>query len=158
MSGSIRLWCNSGCPRPVQWSLGAAEDGGGHAEEHGRPVCRTALRPEGDHPLRRFNSFDGAMTEKAEARILGGIHFRTSCCVARVQGTAVANYLLRHSFRSSARMRVVRAKWDGKAWACFCVRAPSSGERLQLPLFRLLRRNAVAALYRHVQLVHAPAP
>ena len=53
--------------------------------------------------VRTFNSFDDAMTEIAEARIYGGIHFRTSCYVARVEGDAVAHYVLRNAFQEFRR-------------------------------------------------------
>jgi hypothetical protein len=53
--------------------------------------------------IRSFNSFRDAMTEIAEARIYGGLHFRTSCYVANVEGAAVARYLMRNAFQELRR-------------------------------------------------------
>jgi hypothetical protein len=47
---------------------------------------------------RSFTSFDGALDEIADARVFGGIHFRTACNDGRTLGTAVGNYVLQNAF------------------------------------------------------------
>lgn len=49
---------------------------------------------------RSFSSFREATTEIADARVFGGIHFRTSCVRANTLGRAVANYVSRHAMRA----------------------------------------------------------
>jgi PAP2 superfamily len=49
---------------------------------------------------RSFSSFSEATTEIADARVFGGIHFRTSCVRANTLGRAVANYVSRHAMRA----------------------------------------------------------
>ena len=49
--------------------------------------------------LRSFASFSDAVAEIANARVFGGIHFRTSCVRANGLGRAVADYVSRHAMR-----------------------------------------------------------
>jgi hypothetical protein len=49
---------------------------------------------------RTFSSFSDAVAEVADARVFGGIHFRTSCVRANTLGRAVADYVTRHAMRS----------------------------------------------------------
>jgi len=49
--------------------------------------------------LRSFASFSDAVAEIANARVFGGIHFRTSCVRANSLGRAVADYVSRHAMR-----------------------------------------------------------
>jgi membrane-associated phospholipid phosphatase len=46
---------------------------------------------------RSFTSFAAALTEIKEARIFGGIHFRSACDDGQATGIAVANYVLANS-------------------------------------------------------------
>jgi len=48
---------------------------------------------------RTFLSFSDAIAEIADARVFGGIHFRTSCVRANTLGRAVADYVSRHAMR-----------------------------------------------------------
>jgi hypothetical protein len=50
--------------------------------------------------LRSFASFPDAVAEIANARVFGGIHFRTSCVRANGLGRAVADYVSRHAMRA----------------------------------------------------------
>jgi hypothetical protein len=49
---------------------------------------------------RSFSSFSDAVAEIANARVFGGIHFRTSCVRANTLGRAVADYVSRHAMRA----------------------------------------------------------
>ena len=49
---------------------------------------------------RSFSSFSDAVAEVADARVFGGIHFRTSCVRANTLGRAVADYVTRHAMRA----------------------------------------------------------
>jgi hypothetical protein len=49
--------------------------------------------------IRSFASFSDAVAEIANARVFGGIHFRTSCVRGNVLGRAVADYIVRHAMR-----------------------------------------------------------
>jgi hypothetical protein len=49
---------------------------------------------------RSFHSFSAATAEIADARVFGGIHFRTSCVRANALGRAVADYVSRHAMRA----------------------------------------------------------
>lgn len=49
---------------------------------------------------RSFSSFSGAVGEIADARVFGGIHFRTTCVRANTLGRAVADYVSRHAMRA----------------------------------------------------------
>jgi hypothetical protein len=48
---------------------------------------------------RSFPSFSAAVAEIADARVFGGIHFRTSCVRGNLLGQAVAHYVLVHAMR-----------------------------------------------------------
>jgi hypothetical protein len=48
---------------------------------------------------RAFSSFSDATAEIVDARVFGGIHFRTSCVRANTLGRAVADYVSRHALR-----------------------------------------------------------
>lgn len=47
---------------------------------------------------RSFTSFDAALAKLADARVFGGIHFRTACDDGKALGTAVGNYVLQNAF------------------------------------------------------------
>ena len=49
---------------------------------------------------RSFSNFSDATDEIADARVFGGIHFRTSCVRANGLGRAVADYVSRHAMRA----------------------------------------------------------
>ena len=49
---------------------------------------------------RLYSSFSDATDEIADARVFGGIHFRTSCVRANGLGRAVADYVSRHAMRA----------------------------------------------------------
>jgi hypothetical protein len=49
---------------------------------------------------RSFASFSDAVAEIANARVFGGIHFRTSCVRGNTLGRAVADYVSRHAMRA----------------------------------------------------------
>jgi hypothetical protein len=49
---------------------------------------------------RAFSSFSDATAEIVDARVFGGIHFRTSCVRANALGGAVADYVSRHAMRA----------------------------------------------------------
>lgn len=51
--------------------------------------------------IRSFASFTDAVAEIANARVFGGIHYRTSCVRANTLGRAVADYVSRHAMRGS---------------------------------------------------------
>jgi hypothetical protein len=46
---------------------------------------------------RSFSSFSAALAEVADARVFGGIHFRTACDVATEMGTGVAEYVMENA-------------------------------------------------------------
>jgi hypothetical protein len=48
---------------------------------------------------RTFSSFPAALSEIQDARVFGGIHFRTACVDAQATGTAVANYILANALQ-----------------------------------------------------------
>jgi len=48
---------------------------------------------------RAFPSFSAAVAEIADARVFGGIHFRTSCVRGNLLGQAVAGYVSTHAMR-----------------------------------------------------------
>jgi hypothetical protein len=48
---------------------------------------------------RAFPSFSAAVAEIADARVFGGIHFRTACTRGNTLGQAVAGYVLHHAMR-----------------------------------------------------------
>ncbi len=49
--------------------------------------------------VRSFPNFAAALAEIANARIYGGIHFRTACEDGQATGTAVANFVLKNAFQ-----------------------------------------------------------
>ena len=49
---------------------------------------------------RSFASFSDAVAEIANARVFGGIHFRTSCVRANLLGRSVADYVSTHALRA----------------------------------------------------------
>jgi hypothetical protein len=48
---------------------------------------------------RSYTSFSEALAEIVDARVFGGIHFRTSCLRGTALGKAVADYVARHAMR-----------------------------------------------------------
>ena len=52
-----------------------------------------------DIPARTFPSFTAALAEIKNARIFGGIHFRTACDDGQAAGIQVGNYILEHAIR-----------------------------------------------------------
>ena len=48
---------------------------------------------------RSFSSFSSAVSEIADARVFGGIHFRTSCVLGDTLGRNVAHFVERHALR-----------------------------------------------------------
>jgi membrane-associated phospholipid phosphatase len=54
---------------------------------------------------RSFRSFSAATTEIANARVFGGIHFRTSCVRGNALGQAVAAYVSAHAMREGEENR-----------------------------------------------------
>jgi hypothetical protein len=48
---------------------------------------------------RSFPNFSAALDEVADARVFGGIHFRTACKVGQALGISVGNYVVKHSLR-----------------------------------------------------------
>jgi hypothetical protein len=53
--------------------------------------------------VRSFPNFSAALAEIVDARVFGGIHFRTACDDGQATGTAVAEYVLHHAFRRADR-------------------------------------------------------
>jgi len=49
---------------------------------------------------RSFSSFSAATAEIADARVFGGIHYRTSCVRGNLLGQAVAGYISTHAMRA----------------------------------------------------------
>jgi PAP2 superfamily protein len=49
---------------------------------------------------RSFASFSDAVAEIADARVFGGIHFRTACVRGNALGRAVAHYVSTHAMRA----------------------------------------------------------
>jgi PAP2 superfamily len=48
---------------------------------------------------RKFHSFTAALDEVKNARVFGGIHFRTACVDGTALGTAVGDYVMAHALR-----------------------------------------------------------
>ncbi|HEY6342742.1 MAG TPA: hypothetical protein VIY49_14725, partial [Bryobacteraceae bacterium] len=48
--------------------------------------------------VREFHSFSAALEEVMNARVFGGIHFRTACVDGSALGIAVADYVMAHAF------------------------------------------------------------
>jgi hypothetical protein len=61
---------------------------------------------------RAFSSFSDATAEIIDARVFGGIHFRTSCVRANEMGRAVANYVSKHALRARSEDRDDDEDWD----------------------------------------------
>jgi hypothetical protein len=55
---------------------------------------------------RSFPNFSAALDEINDARVFGGIHFRTACNAGRALGDSVGGYVLKHSLR-----RLRRCEW-----------------------------------------------
>jgi hypothetical protein len=49
--------------------------------------------------VRNFGSFSSAVAEIADARVFGGIHFRTTCIRGNSLGRDVARYVMAHAMR-----------------------------------------------------------
>ena len=49
--------------------------------------------------IRSFGSFSAALEEVKNARVFGGIHFRTDCNAGQALGNAVGKYIVKHSLR-----------------------------------------------------------
>jgi PAP2 superfamily len=49
--------------------------------------------------VRSVPNIPAALAEIVDARVFGGIHFRTACDDGQATGTAVAEYVLQHAFR-----------------------------------------------------------
>ncbi len=49
--------------------------------------------------MRSFSSFSAALEEVINARVFGGIHFRTDCTAGQALGNAVGEYVIQHSLR-----------------------------------------------------------
>lgn len=58
-------------------------------------TVNSELRPG----TRAFPSFTSAIVEISDARVFGGIHFRTSCVLGNAQGKSVADYVSRRALR-----------------------------------------------------------
>jgi len=59
---------------------------------------------------RSFSSFSAALEEIVNARVFGGIHFRTDCNAGQSLGVSVADYVVKHSLQ-----RIDRCDWrDGR--------------------------------------------
>jgi hypothetical protein len=53
--------------------------------------------------VRSFVGFDLAIEEMADARVFGGMHFRTACVRGSALGSTVASYVLSHAMRAKSR-------------------------------------------------------
>ncbi len=49
--------------------------------------------------MRSFASFSAALEEIVDARVFGGIHFRTDCNAGQTLGNSVGEYVVKHSLR-----------------------------------------------------------
>jgi hypothetical protein len=49
--------------------------------------------------VRSFRTLSAALDEVKDARVFGGIHFRTDCDAGQAIGTSVAAYVLQHAFQ-----------------------------------------------------------
>jgi membrane-associated phospholipid phosphatase len=49
--------------------------------------------------MRIFSSFSAALEEIVNARVFGGIHFRTDCTAGQALGNSVGEYVIKHSLR-----------------------------------------------------------
>jgi hypothetical protein len=55
--------------------------------------------------VRLFGNFSEALAEVANARIFGGIHFRTATEDGRAQGAAIGDYVVEHALQPADRER-----------------------------------------------------
>jgi hypothetical protein len=64
--------------------------------------------------MRSFPSFAAALEEVKDARVFGGIHFRTACNAGQTLGNSVGEYVLKHSLRriDGCEWRYERHDWD----------------------------------------------
>jgi hypothetical protein len=53
--------------------------------------------------VRSFSDFASAQAELNNARVYGGIHFRTACDDGQTTGTAVARFMLKNAFQAGRR-------------------------------------------------------
>ena len=53
--------------------------------------------------VRSFVGFDLSIEEMADARVFGGMHFRTACVRGSALGSTVASYVLSHAMRAKSR-------------------------------------------------------
>jgi hypothetical protein len=56
-------------------------------------------------PARTFSSFSAALAEIKNARIFGGIHFRTACDDGQALGIQVGSYVLERAIRPTRGQR-----------------------------------------------------
>jgi hypothetical protein len=69
--------------------------------------------------VRSFSSFSAALNEIQDARVFGGIHFRTACVDGQATGTAVANYILANSLQPVHGILPVAASAPGAGGSSF---------------------------------------
>ena len=71
----------------------------GHILSHifGEETSFTVVSKATAGVTRKFNSFSAALEEVKNARIVGGIHFRTACVDGQALGIAVADYIISHA-------------------------------------------------------------
>jgi PAP2 superfamily. len=69
--------------------------------------------------VRSFSSFSAALDEIQDARIFGGIHFRTACADGQATGAAVANYILANSLQPVHGILPVAASAPGASGSFF---------------------------------------
>jgi hypothetical protein len=69
--------------------------------------------------VRSFSSFSAALNEIQDARIFGGIHFRTACADGQATGAAVANYILANSLQPVHGILPVAASAPGASGSFF---------------------------------------
>jgi len=64
---------------------------------------------------RSFPSFSAALDEVVDARVFGGIHFRTACNAGQALGNSIGDYVVKHSLRridGCERCDEPRREWD----------------------------------------------
>jgi hypothetical protein len=69
------------------------------AHYFGERTAFTATNDALPGQTRSFATFSAALDEIVDARVFGGIHFRTACEAGQVLGNSVGEYVLRHSLR-----------------------------------------------------------
>ena len=62
--------------------------------------------------VRSFPNFSAALAEIVDARVFGGIHFRTACDDGQATGTEVAKYVLDHAFQRENREEREDEDWN----------------------------------------------